>query len=496
MASPVQSATVLHEPTRVIEDYRHEPRIAVGCPPPRHWAPASGTIDPRLRCPGDTVTPTTILLLLAVAAAGIWLTEQAIRRSMVGVSLVVGAIGLRYVFGIHASRQVFGVPPVLNIAGLDAQIPDAVWLILLIASVARWLRLPRLTPIHWAIIAVLVIVVISVVQGGQQGELSVALAEGRRYLFFLAAVAYGSTIEPRWDVLDRALYWWLGLAIAIAGFAALQMVALSVGLLPEAVGEGASGHWLRVIPSDPSLLVLQGAVISGVAWHARREPWLAATTIGLLGVVVLLQHRSVWIAAIVTGGVLVLRNPRLTGRLTVAVGVSLVLVLGAFTVVFDEALEDSITDDLADTATYDGTWQWRIEGWHALLDQHAHQGASQHLIGQPLGSGWDRVMRGQVITVSPHNFYLEKYLRLGVVGVGALLLLYGWSLRRLWGDPTRGRIASAETLVLLAVTQLVYFIPYAPRDQGMLLGLMLAAAASTGLARQQGQHLPTGASRA
>lgn len=129
-----------------------------------------------------------------------------------------------------------------------------------------------------------------------------------------------------------------------------------------------------------------------------------------------------------------------------------------------------------------GTFEWRVEGWRLLLRDSGPQGLEQVAVGKPFGEGWVRQMSGSLVEVSPHNFYVEAYLRVGTVGLAAFLLLYVMALRgggmaKEWRPPEPAGSLPKSVLQTLVGVQLLYYLTYSPDIvQAMLLGLGCAAA--------------------
>jgi O-antigen ligase len=239
---------------------------------------------------------------------------------------------------------------------------------------------------------------------------------------------------------------------------------------------------LRVFPAAVALIILQGAIIAVSAW--RRSARFAVIALALSPAVILLQHRTVWVAAALVACLAAMRHPRFAG----GIATGLVLVVGLsmtiFALAFEEVDAGGVGGDLSVAAVERGTWQWRVDGWRALLDEQGHTAIEEHLFGQPFGSGFEREVDGSQETSSPHNYYLEVYLRLGLVGVGLLFGLYLWVLGRLWRAPRGDGLLSPDVLLLLIATQLVYYIPYAVAEQAVLFGLAASAAAVQGVRGQ------------
>jgi O-antigen ligase len=104
------------------------------------------------------------------------------------------------------------------------------------------------------------------------------------------------------------------------------------------------------------------------------------------------------------------------------------------------------------------------------------------LVGLPFGSGWERTLpSGHTIEshISPHNFYLETFLRTGAIGLLLMLALYYLALRasaRRGPAPDDGQLLSPSVLFVVIAVQLLYYITYTPDTaQAMLFGLGCAA---------------------
>jgi hypothetical protein len=134
---------------------------------------------------------------------------------------------------------------------------------------------------------------------------------------------------------------------------------------------------------------------------------------------------------------------------------------------------DRLTTDLAESASNDSTWQWRVTGWVQLIDRL--HGVGDWLLGLPFGSGYDRLMGGVVTDVHPHNFYVLMLLRVGLLGLVLLLVIVLASLRAC------GRTTSVGLLMwLLAAGEVIYSLTYEPTlPDGLLLGLMVRYATQT-----------------
>ena len=156
--------------------------------------------------------------------------------------------------------------------------------------------------------------------------------------------------------------------------------------------------------------------------------------------------------------------------------------------------EDSAFRPAAGTGTLD----WRIQGWTELLGGLSDR-PMEWLIGEPIGSGFTRMVQGLQVQAEPHNFYVMTLLRAGVAGLLALIALTVGLLRALWRAPPSGGggddglLATGVFPALLAM-QAVWFLTWIPgMEQGIITGLAvgLVAARSHGAAPVPGPRLGT-----
>jgi O-antigen ligase len=255
----------------------------------------------------------------------------------------------------------------------------------------------------------------------------------------------------------------------------------------------------RAVDAAGALVMAQAAVLGLVAWARGEAPrWMRRLTPALLGAVVLMRHRTVWAVLLGTVAVVIVADRRTARRLLPLTAAGLVVVLAVSLTVLDQDAGE-LQEDLAGAATYRDTWEWRVDGWVALIEQSGPRDHPEVLIGRPFGGGWARVMDRGTVEVSPHSFYLETFLRVGVIGVALLTLLYAIIIWRLAGARRQeGGLVSHASLFLVLVGHPIYFVAYTPHpEQGVLFGLALAAAASLtargtaspGISVRRGDHL-------
>jgi hypothetical protein len=134
-------------------------------------------------------------------------------------------------------------------------------------------------------------------------------------------------------------------------------------------------------------------------------------------------------------------------------------------------------ESLQQSATTDNTLIWRIAGWYQLV--FLRTADTTHLLfGDAFGTGFARMIGNSDVVVGPHNFYVETYLRLGIVGLCLLVWFFVQEFRtcnRLASlyIPVKARL-SPRLWGLLILFQMTYSITYNPGyEQSIIIGMIV-----------------------
>lgn len=419
-----------------------------------------------------------LLGLLAAAVAAVLLTEAAIRRTLWGIGSVVAL----------ATLEAAGVVPQVEVAGFRIEPHDGVAGLLGTAAVARLLRSRRLGGAQLLLLVWLGLIVLSVAEGMGVHGIGASVNESRKFLRFGAVALYVSTIVPTDALRDRIGLVWIRFGSALLVIAVLLWLGFFAGIALPLVGAPED---LRVIDSFRTLVVLQAFVlVAGGLSQARLGRAAAPSTLGddtwrrltwfapaAFLAVVLLQHRTLWAALLLGVVLLVWRDPRVGRQLLVRVaGGAALLGIVAF-LALGQGQETIVLDRLQGSATDVETFGWRVAGWQELIEDQAPGSFQEVVLGQPMGGGFARFLNGIVVDVSPHNFYLETFLRLGVVGVIVLVGLHLWVVGRLLRSRGGTALVRDDVLAITLVLALLYYLTsHADPEQAILLGLGIAAA--------------------
>jgi uncharacterized MnhB-related membrane protein len=419
---------------------------------------------------GNPVGFVGLVTLVVAGGAALAVLEGAIRRTGVGAGLVLALVLLDEANLVETAAD-FGP--------IRIQATDVLFVLLLTAAVARLLRLDRLTTAQRLLVCFLVLTVWALLRGTAPFGIPAAVNEARKFLWFAGVALYFATAEPRRDLMERLGTLVLVAAGVLATFTLVRWVGSIAGLSGGFFGRDDD---LRVLPAVLAFLLAQAALIAFPYLVDREAGWRRYLAPGLLVLVVLLQHRTVWIVTAV-GVVLLFYRERAIARRALTILLSVIGLLAALSFTLFDSPDVQLGEQLASSAQSTGTFEWRYDGWRALLTDSGPENSAEVLVGLPFGSGWERTLpNGGTIEshISPHNFYLETFLRVGALGLVLLVALYVLALRHTTASRSRfgsaGGLLSPSVLHVIVAMQLLYFITYTPDvAQAMLAGLAFAA---------------------
>jgi hypothetical protein len=315
------------------------------------------------------------------------------------------------------------------------------------------------------------LLIVHVARGAADFGLQTAISGSRSWLYFGAALVYASSVPQVWT---SAI--WKILIVSGGCLAAVALPYFAVEGVHTATNEILrNGEWIasRPVTAGGALLILQSAVMAlALDWPS---PQLARALASVeAAVLLLLQHRTVWAAALVVALVgfvawtrrEMMRSPEVVFARTGLVLLGLPLAVAGF--VRSGALVSSVQE----AVSHHSTFTWRTTSWTELIG--AHHSPLQVATGGPSGASWAREIGGQIVDRSAHNGFVDLYLRVGVPGVVVLVLL-GLSLW--WVRDTlairSGLPGTAVALILL--TQLVFSAAYSlDLIQGVVGGVLVA----------------------
>lgn len=323
-----------------------------------------------------------------------------------------------------------------------------------------------------------------------QGTAAGVQARGDFYAIVAASYAMSFPMaRPQVRLLVRALAWLAVGLVALTVYRWCVYYLQITDLLPPSGTYNIDGA-IRVIGSPHALLLAQALLLGLYFAHISGAGGTLRVMLPLLlGLVVALQHRSVWLATMVGVGVSIVlaRAERMpVWQQLAALGVLALLVVGGLSV--GGRVSEEVVSSAQRAAAGEGTVRARFENWRVTLTEWQAGGPRNLLVGKPLGGDATRTVLdkdGRLVRIGfgAHNNYVSQLVGTGVLGLAGLLWALGSALRGLWRACRRsdgGDADWAALLLMLLAVQMAYYVAYAV-DFMQLLVLGMAIAAVAGL---------------
>jgi O-Antigen ligase len=400
------------------------------------------------------------------------LIDVLVRRADVAAALLLGST-LVDAFFANA------VPSLALPGDIRLGSTDIIATLVLCAAFARLLRMRRLgTYLRWLILFI-VLLVISLLRGIIAFGIQTSLSDFRLMEFWIAAAVYFATVRPSHLVYNRIAKLWVWMTVPLMAIVAMRWLSVFAGIdlsVPrERFGADAA---IRVLNGPYTFFLAQGFILTLPFWRQdQRERPIRIVGIFLLLFVVLLDRRTVWIA-LLAGIITLMYHDRRLGRRAIW---AVVTILGVVVAAYSTLRTATTSGErIAQVTSNTASLAWRIEGWAVLLSQWAREPANW-FSGEPFGAGFRRLVEGSEVVAGPHNFYIEILLRIGALGLLALLALTVGLLVATWRMTTEDAgVFGSGVLAALLMMQLIWFMTWGPGiEQGIVTGIAISLAART-----------------
>ncbi|MBC2642717.1 MULTISPECIES: hypothetical protein [unclassified Rhodococcus (in: high G+C Gram-positive bacteria)] len=327
--------------------------------------------------------------------------------------------------------------PLFALGGIHLFPYDVITIALIVVSVVQRKQLWRnLRPWLVVMLALLPLLMVSVVVGYvKYGNAS--LVEFRPFAYFMAAIVAFASIEWSDSSVRR-----LALLTTLAASGAIVIIAVArlmdVGFVSSDeffIDVTGTYRTLRPVVASQAAVLGSGSIVALAAWIRSGKVGYVFSWIVLTSVVVVVQHRSVWIATffgIVTLAV-ISRGRAISTRFVAAIVcwlsfATLLYLTGAL-----DLLLDKLSTSFADVFSARSTVTNRTSGWDLLTDELFAQNSAASALGLPMGHGYARIgPSGLIETYQPHNWYVQLLLRVGVLGVTCFVVAVLLAARDAW----------------------------------------------------------------
>ena len=376
--------------------------------------------------------------------------------------------------------------PFLHV-GVNLFYPDVLLGPIMGVAVLRLLLAPDAPRLNKAWLVFCITVGISTVTGLAQFGAGAGV-QARGYFYFVAATLYGASFEinaARIQQIIRTLVWTALTLMALAVYRWIVYYAPISALLPPGGSYNVDGA-IRVIYANHAI-VLAEVLIAGLFFTGISQSLQLAQLCAplLLGMVLALQHRSVWLATLVGMGsrfvVVRTRTTSILQQLCLIAGIALVT---SVPLVFSDKLGD-VTQQIGQSAggalRGEGTVREQLASWQEIISIWSHKGPREIAFGESFGADNTRSVQDEhgywkKINYIAHNLFVQNLYNTGAIGFLAYLLANIHVLRGLYQRARQpdGDLQAAFLMVLMLM-QLAYYIPYGVDFlQGVVFGAALA----------------------
>lgn len=318
------------------------------------------------------------------------------------------------------------------IGGVHLNPLDIVSISLLIAGAIRTSSaLRRISQTRILALIYVALVLLSVARGLSSYRILSVFNESRGFKDSLIGLLYFMTAPTDESALRKYLRLYLSFGFALCVVAGLAAAGMHVGMIAAAKLDQRSVDGRYLSGAGASAIAICGFVYLAKVKYLGSGYLMRFLPIMFMCVAIYLRHRTVWVMVIAGTAVLFLVDRKLFRRL---VPLMVCTFAGVAVLAFYGTSTTGLIDEsrFSKSATDDETWVWRVNSWEALLADG--QTPLTVISGKNMGSGYSRIdpVTGGDIEAAPHSEYIQEYLRAGVLGVGALLLVIATPLVLLW----------------------------------------------------------------
>jgi hypothetical protein len=406
--------------------------------------------------------------LVAVAALAITALGGVVSMWFLRTSATRGTLCIALLLVSVVLENALVEPPTLHV-GIQVYVFDVIALLmvgtLLTLFMFRHMAVRGLPTVLWLGLGLLMLMSFA---EGVPTYGKTAGVDVRPNIYFWIAGLYCCLVEFDERDIRQMARWCVWTAYALIGIAIYRWIGWLVGFIPlSAIAQVGAGNEFRALPSGAAFCVAAVGLVQFMAWmRGSGTRWSGLHALVFAAVAIVLQHRSVWLAAAVGYSfVLMQQHDHMPRRLLWLIGLlfagGIGIAIAMQTGVLDR-LAASLWESTISVADPKSTTTDRMFGWEALISDWIDSPWGTIFFGYPYGTSYRRVVDRVVVEYSPHNFYVQLLLRVGVVGTVLFIAATLMSmLHAFWAkveSEFEYMLLRGTGVVMLA--SLVYYVPY------------------------------------
>jgi hypothetical protein len=371
--------------------------------------------------------------------------------------------------------------------GIRIYYTDFVLVLIAIVALLRFVLVRGTSRWHWAWGLYTLAFILSL-GTGLLGYGSNAGVQARTYFYCFATGSYAMSfkierrdIELVLDILSAIVFFLVTMCIYRWTVYYLPITEL----LPEGGVYNVDGA-VRVVFSREALILGQVFVASiYFAKLGRGLTFVRFVSPLVFTTVIVLQHRSVWLAVLVglMGGLLVGRS-RSGSKLSQALLLAGIITVTTLPLALSETLSgvtSQVTGSASRAVDGAGSVVGRFQNWQGLIELWGAGGPRSWVFGNSFGTdatryGRDSTGVNQKITFAAHNHYIQTLYNLGLLGLFGFLASMTYAIKGLYRLCSEGKgDNTAEALLTILLMQAAFYVPYSSDYlQSVLLGVAMA----------------------
>lgn len=310
---------------------------------------------------------------------------------------------------------------------------------------------------------------------------TVAANDFRSCFFYWTGALYFMSFQYNEATIEKLIKYWLFTSLVLLALVYFRFVAdfANLSIAEDWRKADPTGVRFRVVFAAPTYLLGVSVIM---LFHKYLIPHLSKPpkilTVLFIIAVIVLQHRSVWMATLIAifSSLLIpnIKKTKVISNLMIIGFIGFILLIPLVYLGYADKFITTISESAVNaTQLTTGTFGARLKGWNFILNYWDRMSFMNKSLGEPFGTLY---AKGRNV---PHNFYLQALLRVGILGVMILFSVYLLTIVKLFFILLKKKDSNiySSLFLMLLIGQQTFYIPYGQQaEHGILLGIAISLA--------------------